>query len=323
MGDTVISLPCFHAVRQAYPLAEITLLTNFPISSKAAPMFGLLGVYSGIIDDAFKYTLGLRNPFEAMLLILRLRGLGAKTLIYMRSQPTASMILRDQLFFRFAGFRHILCVPRNNDQRLSRVDPKTHDVEAEASRLARCFAHFGPINLNDPANWDLCLSEVELLEGKRLAAMLPSPFLVINTGGKVAVKDWGYAKWAEFLMHFRICSNALGLAIVGAHDDGERADALSLIWGHGAVNFCGGPTPREVASFLLNAHMFVGHDSGPLHLCQCSRTPAIGLFGSYNKPKQWYPLGAHVRVIHEESGIELISVDQVLTQALEVWNGAE
>ncbi|QPN59140.1 glycosyltransferase family 9 protein [Synechococcus sp. CBW1002] len=316
MGDTVAALPCFHAIRQAFPSSKITLLTNYPVSSKAAPMVTVLGTESGFVNRVVNYSIGLRNPIAASRLLMQLRALKTSTLIYMRSEPTQRMIRRESMFFRLAGFRNLLCVPTNEDQRLPRVDPITKQLESEASRLARCFASIGPVNLSDQSFWDLRLTDVEQRVGAQLAATLPSPFLVINTGGKEPSKDWGLERWALFLQKFRERSGLNGLAIVGADDDHLRAETLLQYWGDGGVNLCGGPSPREVAALLAHAHLFVGHDSGPLHLAQCVGAPALGLFGSYNKPKLWHPLGSHVRVIHQMKGMDGISVDQVLKQAL-------
>jgi ADP-heptose:LPS heptosyltransferase len=233
------------------------------------------------------------------------------------------MIKRESLFFRGAGFRRILCVPINEDFRLPRVYGNNQEVEPEASRLARCFATLGPIALNDPAYWDLRFTEAEICAGDRLSASLPNPFLVIHTGGKETSKDWGFDRWVLFLRQFKQRSGVAGLAVVGAQDDYSRANSLVQVWGNGAVNLCGGPSPREVAALLAKAQLFIGHDSGPLHLTQCVRTPALGLFGSYNRPKQWHPIGTHVHVIHELRGIDAITVESVLQEALTVLAGTQ
>lgn len=139
MGDTIVVLPCFHAVRKAYPSAHITLLTNFPISTKAAPMFDLIGVESGIVDNAIGYNVGLNNPLEAIKLLYKLRILKTVTLIYKRSGPTWWIIFRDKIFFHLAGFYNILCISKQKDQRVSRINPITLEVEPESKRLVRCF----------------------------------------------------------------------------------------------------------------------------------------------------------------------------------------
>jgi ADP-heptose:LPS heptosyltransferase len=319
IGDTVVALPCFHTVRRAFPDAHITLLTNVPTSTKAAPLMMILGQDGSFVDDVIDYPGGLSSPLEAAKLALRLRRVGANTLVYMMPVRSAKGLKRDAMFFRLAGFRNILCIPKGEAQRVSRVDTHAGVVEPEAQRLARCLSPLGETDLRDRAQWDMRLSEAERAEGTRLAAQVPAPFLALNTGGKVASKDWGFDRWAELLARFRARTEAPGLMLVGAPDDADRAAALIEAWGDGGVSLCGGPNPREAAAALSHARLFLGHDSGPLHLAQCVGTPALGLFGDYNKPVQWHPIGSHVSVLHELQGIDAITVDQVLDRAFEMW----
>lgn len=320
IGDTVVALPGFHAVRRAFPDAHVTLLTNVPTSTKAAPLMMVLGNGSGFVDDVIEYPSGLSNPLEVARLALQLRRTRAETLVYMMPVRSAKGLQRDALFFRLAGMRRILCMPGEEDQRVSRIDPETGVVEREARRLARCLAPLGEIDLEERAMWDLRLNAAERAEGARLGNGVPRPFLAINTGGKVAPKDWGFDRWAELLTRFRECTGAPGLMIVGASDDAERAAALTQVWGKGGVSLCGGPSPREAAAALSHARLFLGHDSGPLHLAQCVGTPVLGLFGDYNRPVQWHPIGDHVSVLHEPRGIDSITVAEVLDRALEKWS---
>jgi ADP-heptose:LPS heptosyltransferase len=320
MGDTIVALPCFHAVRRSFPNAHITLLTNVPVSAKAAPMMLVLGSNGSFVNDFLNYNIGLTNPLEALMLLLRLRSIGAKTLVFMRSKPSVKVLTRDSFFFRLAGFHSILCLPLNEDQRVSRIDSQTNELEAEASRLARCFEPLGLIDLHDPRSWDLLLSDAEKQEGKRLTAQVPAPFLAINMGGKVPQKDWGFDRWAQLLIRLREQTGASGIVILGAQNDQQRSHAILDIWGDGSLSLCGETSPRQAAAVLAHARLFIGHDSGPLHLAQCMGTPALGLFGSYNKPVQWHPIGSHVSVIHNQRGIEVISVDEVLHRAVAMWN---
>lgn len=320
IGDTVIALPGFHSMRRAFPDAHVTLLTNVPTSTKAAPLMMVLGNGSGFVDDVIDYPGGLSNPFEAARLARRLRRTGADTLVYMMPMRSAMSLRRDTLFFRLAGMRQILCMPKDEDQRVCRVDAETGVIEPEAGRLARCFAPLGEIDLEDRAMWNLHLSKAERTEGARLAGEVPGPFLAINTGGKVAKNDWGFDRWAKLLTRLRDRTHVPGLMIVGALDDAERGASLIEVWGEGGVNLCGQPTPRQSAAALSHARLFIGHDSGPLHLAQCVGIPALGLFGDYNPPGKWHPIGDHVSVIHETQGIDAITVDQVVDKALQKWN---
>src|SRR5277367_2795104 len=63
LGDTVIALPCFHLIRKTYPRAKIVLLTNQPVSGKAAPAMVIVE-NSGLCDEAISYPVGSRNTVE-------------------------------------------------------------------------------------------------------------------------------------------------------------------------------------------------------------------------------------------------------------------
>ena len=67
---------------------------------------------------------------------------------------------------------------------------------------------------------------------------------------------------------------------------------------------------------MRNAVAFLGHDSGPLHLAAAVGVPCIGLFGSFNQPIRWHPRGHQHRIIHRMSGLDSITVAEVM-EALE------
>ena len=61
LGDTIVALPCFHQIARSYPDARRILLTNVPVSTKAAPVEAVLRG-TGIIDGVIAYPLSLRSP---------------------------------------------------------------------------------------------------------------------------------------------------------------------------------------------------------------------------------------------------------------------
>ncbi|MGO9675298.1 MAG: glycosyltransferase family 9 protein, partial [Methylocella sp.] len=161
LGDTVVALPCFHKLTEAFPNAERYVLTNVPVSSKAAALELILG-RSGLIHGVVDYPMKLRSVKEMWSLARRLRALQAKTLIYLT--PTKghfALIYRDLLFFRLSGFSRIIGAPVARDLRNARIDAATGFEEYECARLARSLAALGPIDLDDVKNWDLRLTDAE------------------------------------------------------------------------------------------------------------------------------------------------------------------
>jgi ADP-heptose:LPS heptosyltransferase len=66
--------------------------------------------------------------------------------------------------------------------------------------------------------------------------------------------------------------------------------------------------------------LFVGHDSGPMHLAASQGTWCVALFGDHEPPRRWHPYGAGHRVIHDMRGIRAIQAEQVLGHLREALN---
>jgi len=313
LGDTVVALPCFHAIERAYPGVRKIAITNIPISSKAAALEIILGP-GGFIDGAIDYSVRVRSLRRLWALRRTIRATGARTLIYLAAPRGSRAALRDQLFFRLCGLRTIIGVPLDGDVQACR---ETADgVEPEAERMVRALAALGPIDLADPANWDLRFTPDE--RARAAAALAPlggRAFLGINMGGKDASKDWGDANWQALIDRLAQAHGDLGLVAVGAQDDFERSGAVLSRWPGPVANLCGQLSPRESGAALGGAALFIGHDSGPLHLAAAGGTQVLGLFGNFNRPRRWHPYGARHRVIHEMAGTAAITVDRVVATA--------
>lgn len=328
LGDTIVALPCFHAIRRQFPEHEILVLTNKPVESRAAPLLSVLGTDGQFIDGTIEYTVSVRRPAALITLGRQLRAIGADRCIYLMPQRSRSAILRDAAFLRWVGGqRKLLAMPSSEVLRTAQIDPETGLMEPEAARLARCCADFADIDLEDRRNWDLKLTKKEIAKADALlqtfsTALGESPFAVINMGGKAIEKDWGLENWLK--LRERIAAGGLdplgqgpwGLMVVGAAEDSAQADAFLSGWAGPALNACGRLSPRESGAAMRNAQVFIGHDSGPLHLAASVGLASIGLFGDYNRPKLWHPLGRHVRIIHRMDGLACITPDHILEQAI-------
>lgn len=310
LGDTVVALPCFHRIAQSFPDVRRVLVTDAPASQKAAPVESLLGG-SGLIDEVIYFPPPPRRLRDFARLRREIRRTGAHTLIYVADRPVAST-LRDVMFFRASGLRRIIGSPLARELRQLRVDPKTGDTEREAERLARCLAPLGPIDLDDPAVWDLRLLPEEVRSAKAALAPLDGRDVVaVNLGGKVAVKDWGDDNWMALLDLLGSAFPDVGLAFFGSPDEAARAATMADRWQGASVNLCGRLSPRQSAAALGQALIFIGHDSGPLHVAAAMGTPCVGIYGGHNMPKWWHPMGDEHRILHNMAGVRAIAPAQV------------
>ena len=312
LGDTVAALPCFHAIARRFPDSRRVVLTNAPVAANAAPLFSILGRETGIVHDAIAYPVGTRSINELLHLRRQLRALGATRMVYLMPSRRRAAAWRDWIYFKLSGFREIIAFPYADDMRQNRVDPASGVMEREAERLARCCAELGPIDLQARESWDLRLSDAERAVGHTIAApLLSGPYVAVNMGGKVAKNDWGLDNWLALFRALGDLREELGVMVIGADLDSARADTFLAQWPGPKVNACGKLNPRESAAAMERADLFVGHDSGPLHLAVAAGVPSIGLFGDNNPPVKWHPIGDDVTVIHKMEGVMAITVDEV------------
>jgi ADP-heptose:LPS heptosyltransferase len=317
LGDTVVALPCFHKVAQTWPDAERIVLTNFPVSSKAAPLENVLRE-GGLIHEAIAYPVGTRSIGKLWVLAKHLRNLQADVLVYLTPARGLINAFRDWLFFKLCGFKDIVGVPLSGDlQSCRQTGPgPTNGLrveERECERLARCLHTLGPIDLDDPLMWDLRLTDRELRVGAQvLAPLTAGHYFAINMGGKAKEKDWGLNNWRLLVKRLSGQYPESGLLIIGAAEDSARARAIAGVWSGPVVDACGELSPRESAAAMRHALAFIGHDSGPLHLAAASGVRCVGLFGSFNQPKRWHPRGRQHRIIHHMTGLHTITVAEVL-----------
>jgi heptosyltransferase-3 len=323
LGDTIVALPCFHAIARAESHAQRIVLTNIPVSSKAAPLEGILGG-SGLIHGTMAYPVGTRSLKALWQLRGQLKALGADTLYYLTPARGLKAVWRDVLYFKLCGFKRIIGAPINAALQTNLPQGPERHLEQEASRMARCLADLGTLNLQDRALWDLCLTPAEQARGQAItAAFAGQPFMAINMGGKVAKNDWGQANWQALLGRLSADHPTLGLMVVGAQEDSARAQAMAPHWRGTVVDACGQLSPRESAAAMQHACLFAGHDSGPLHLAAAMNVPCVGLFGDNNPPAKWHPFGPNHRVIHRMAGVSTITVDEVFSQVGAALQGIE
>lgn len=316
IGDTIVALPCFHKIAERFPNAQRILLTNSNVSAVAAPAEAVLGA-SKLISWCIEYTASSRSASELMALRRRLRATRARTLIYLAESRGLLSAWRDLIFFKTCGFKRIIGIPLTPDLQKSRRNAGV--LEPECERLARTLVGLGPIDLQDLKSWDLLLTRDELDVGGDIKRQFDGrPFVAIHLGGKALEKDWGEENWRLMLRKLARILGGSGLLLLGAFDDLERYRNLSSEWPGLVVNACGKLTPRQCAAALRHARLFIGHDSGPLHIASVSSVPCVGLFGSFNLPRVWHPHVGTRRIIHRVEGILYIGVDEVIEAVREM-----
>jgi ADP-heptose:LPS heptosyltransferase len=298
LGDTVVALPCFRLIRSHHPDAEITALTNIPVSGKAAPLEAILE-NTGLVDRFIPYPVGLRDPKKLAELRRRIAAEKFDLAISLTAARGFVASVRDYLFFRACGIPKIIGIPfRHRDLHCVARDGV---YENEAMRLLRRIGWKTGAEPADGRNLALTPAERAEAEGLLENAGIQPPFIVASVGTKSPLKDWGVENWRRLLTELSRDFSDHGLVLLGSPDERPRSDALAQTWAGPRANLCGATSPRVSAAILAETRLFVGHDSGPMHLAAAVGAPVVAIFSAQSRPGQWFPSGSNATVLYPDA----------------------
>ncbi len=335
LGDTLIALPALHLVARAFPNAERCMLTNHPVNVKAPPAAAILE-HSGLVHRYLRYSVGTRSLLELARLWSEVVRFRPQVLVYMAAGRGVATARRDAAFFRLCGIRRQIGVPLTDVMDLPQPESGSglaqigvrgvampeipYTLEPEAARLTRNLAELGDAELESPAAWDLHLTEQERTRAAEVLGPAGArPILAVSVGTKVQAKDWGRENWRALLTRLGTELPEHALALAGAGAEGEASEYAAALWREGSsgpvINLCGALTPRESAAVFERAELFLGHDSGPMHLAAAVQTPCVAIFSARNIPRVWFPFGARHRVLYHRTecwgcGLETCLIEQ-------------
>jgi lipopolysaccharide heptosyltransferase I len=296
LGDIVHTLPALAALRRHYPKAYIGWVVE-------APNRGFLEGHP-LLDEVFPIDTARwrRLRFGGALPALR-RIRRARFDVVIDFQG----LLKSALLGRWTGARERIgfeaaCCREPFSAHLSTVQVRPrhgarHVVELNLALLSPLVPH----PQEEVVEFPLGLTAAEGRQAEAYFARLgwgpETPVLALHPGAGWATKQWDTSRYA-----------ALGERLV--RETGAR---LLLTWGPGdeaRVEALRGtlrapaellpPTSvRELAAILGRCQLFIGGDTGPLHLAAAQRVPTVALFGP-TTPERNGPYGPLGRVVHHE-----------------------
>jgi len=273
------------------------------------------------------------DTWNVLKLLPRLREARFDTLVYLAPRRrTPWQVWRDLAFFRlagvtdFVGHRGFAPFPPHIPGRP--LPFAEHEADHLLSRLALSGI---PVPPAGERRIDLRLSGEELAAARgwlarELAAEQTGKLIGVGPGSKMPSKIWPEERYVELV---RALVDQLGVypVIFGGPELSALGNRLIAAWGCG-VNAAGRLSVREAAAALSHCRLFVGNDTGTMHLAAAVNTPCVGIFAAVDWPGRWYPYGGTHRVLrrsvacegchlfeciqHEMECLKLISVSEAV-----------
>ena len=124
------------------------------------------------------------------------------------------------------------------------------------------------------------------------------PLVAIHPGSPIPLKRWRPARFAA-VADWLIEQKSAQILIVGARDEISIVSTVQRHMRSKCISVAGETTVSQLAALLKRCNLFVGNDSGPMHLAAAVGTRTVGLYGPGN-PRRFGPAGSNCYTIRRK-----------------------
>ena len=153
------------------------------------------------------------------------------------------------------------------------------------------------------------------------ALPLSERYLVCHPGSGSPTKNWPLDHWLE-LIQWLLDEAPWRLAVVGGEADHAQLARIRAVFSADRVSLWEGLPLPELAVRLAQAAGFIGHDSGISHLAAAVGAPVRALWG-WTNADVWQPLGEDVRLVHAPEGLAKLDTETVIQEVGDLLHRAE
>jgi len=295
IGDVILSIPAIANLRAHFPQAHITMVVNSSSESVAR--------YISHVDEVLCYDARFFDKSGSgkmldlscgMRFAREMRKRGFDLIVDLRG-GFASL-----LFAMIAGSKH-------------RIDRGTYLVQRRSGRISSASEHEAEVNLDMLARagipirfreMSLGLTEADLTCADSLLGECGSidsypPVVIMHPGAPGSLKRWSVEKYAQLACELVQEYNAR-IVLVGSKGEKSITRSVATAVNGQAVDLSGQTTLGQLAAVLCRADLFIGNDSGPMHLAAACGAKVIGLFGP-TSPQRFGPYGDNCAVLRMET----------------------
>jgi asparagine synthase (glutamine-hydrolysing) len=327
LGDTIVALPAMWAVRKNFPEAHIALLYDrHPGKTHVIASDLLRG--SKIFDDYLSYpvspsdTVWRKTRMAGLLTAIRARRFD--TLVYLApTSRTPQQIERDRRFFSMAGILNFIAMSGFEELEPKRPGQPFRMTEPESNLLLRRLAASGlSVSAGDESTMDLGIGpNDEALLDQWLKDLPPDggrDWIAIGPGSKMPAKRWQLRRFEE-VVHRLINEFEIWPVIFGGEEDKVFGDWLLEKWSCG-YNAAGALGIRSSLAAMQRCRMFLGNDTGTMHMAAAVGLRCVAVFSSRERPGLWYPHGTGHRVFRSDIECEGCGLVECLERENECLN---
>jgi ADP-heptose:LPS heptosyltransferase len=323
LGDTLVAVPAMWAVREHFRGARVTLLCDYH-PGKGYVLGSDLLAGSGIVDDFLHYPVDasrmgrLLKPIRAARLAARLRWERFDTLVYLppsvRSRAQAE---RDRAFFRAGGIRQFIGM--DVDLSGSTAPAPGSELPRETDQILLRLAPQIPIPPRGQGRMELGLTEQDERGVASWLSDLPPDggrvWIGIGPGSKMPAKIWPRERFLEVLRELAGRFDVWPV-VFGGSEDRTVGNWLVRELGRGYVA-AGNLGLRASASALSRCQLYLGNDTGTMHMAAAVGVRCVAIFSARSYPGTWYPYGPGHQIFRTQIDCENCGLVECIDRKME------
>jgi lipopolysaccharide heptosyltransferase II len=292
LGDVILATPVFSNLRRAYPNAELHALTGAwsRVALEKHPDVNNVIEYNSPAFCRTGQPTSLRETFN---LYRQLRRQRYDLMVELRSD------------WRIVWFAFLRLTPKRLNRAALQVASKLGF--AQFSGTHETTRNLDVLNQSGiPTPVRTAIFSVAAADKKWASDFLAtyqidgrSPLIAIHPGSPIALKRWLPERYAE-LADWLIVQKRAHILFVGVKDEIPIITEIQACMRAESINIAGKTTLTQLASILHTCNVFIGNDSGPMHLAAAVGTQTIGLYGP-GDPTRFGPAGEKCQTIRRKS----------------------
>lgn len=282
IGDLMLSMPCLSSLRTSFPTSYIDIVIN----STTKPIAEMIPYVNNVTcyDAKFFDRTGKVKAFDlvrAIEFVKRVRSKKYDLILDLRgSLMTVLLAVMAKAKFRLDRGTYLLL----RKIRAIRSGERVYKNEAEM-----CLDIIAQAGLPVVRETHLRFYTSDITFARSLLKKDRLNF-VIHPGGNPQLKRWSLDRYAELIRRILSDYKASVYIIGSSNEQGLASSIMSQVGGGDVSDLCGKVMLRQLPAFLKECDLFIGNDSGPMHIASICGTKVVGLFGPTD-PNKFGPFG--------------------------------
>ncbi len=283
IGDLIRVFPAIECLQDNFPGASLSVLAS-PEAKEVLSLFSKKDIISEVLDYDLK---GMHRGFLRKFRLVSAVRKRHFDLIY---APDRGEGMREEILMNFlTGVPHRIGFQKGRAGSLNTIKTELNEKTSIGKQNLDILRNAGLRVTNEEIN--LSIPEKDILGAKLLMQQhtheIACPFIIIHPG---ASWNAGYRCWPleNYISLIQRLAKELRQKIIiignkGDRETGERI--LKEVESPGVISVMGRTTLAQMAALIKLSSLFVGNDSGPLHIALALKTPSVAIFGS-TSPEQ-------------------------------------